>query len=355
MDIVDKIMKQIGLIGNFCGDIIGGQAEKTRVLYKELSIRFGSVLKADVYRRNPIDIFFLICNVFRKCDRIIIILASPGYFKLQSFLIYCNMFFHRELFEFVIGGIRYQYLQGKSKRIHREQKIRKIYVESLYMVEQYGRLGLYNVAYVPNFKKIEQVADISRIDMEMMKKHLYDEGLKLCTFSRIDRYKGIDTAIEIVAKAREVWKMKVSLDIIGPIDEEYKEIFYKRLESTSENAIRYCGSVPSARAFDTIRGYDALLFTTHWSAEGFPGTFIDAMAAGLPILATDKPNFRGIVINGYNGWLIDEWNIDDYIMKIKEFEQKPEILLQMKGNAVEEVKKYKTETVLSGIFDDLET
>ena len=41
--------KYIGVIGNFCGDIIGGQAEKTRVLYDVLELQFAHVFKADIF------------------------------------------------------------------------------------------------------------------------------------------------------------------------------------------------------------------------------------------------------------------------------------------------------------------
>ena len=345
--------KRIGLIGNFCGDIIGGQAEKTRVLYDALELQFVYVFKADIFGLNPLKMFLLICKTLWKCDQIIVILASPGYFKLQPFLVLCNRILHKQLFEFVIGGIRHQYLQGKRNRICREQKIKRIYLESPHMVCEYQKLGLNNTIYIPNFKTIDKMFEVNKIDLDELKTRIQSEGLHLCTFSRIDKYKGIDTAIDVANAANKKGGIKVELNIIGPIDEEYKADFHRILTGEDEKRIHYLGSIPSKEAVTVLSKYDILLFPTHWKAEGFPGSFIDAMAAGLPILASDKENFRDIVKNGYNGWLLDEWNVDGFVEKITELTLNPELLIQMRRNAVNEAKNFNVENALSKVMKDL--
>lgn len=179
------------------------------------------------------------------------------------------------------------------------------------------------------------------------------EGLRLCTFSRIDREKGIDTAIEITTLIKKKTDIKVSLSIIGPIEKGYEESFWRLIKDSDSERIKYVGAVPSAAAVETLKDYDVLLFPTHWKTEGFPGTFIDAMAAGLLVFATDRMNFRDIVKDGYNGWLIDEWSVDTYVHKIMQLVQKPELLLKMKHNAVMEAGKYDAVLVLRTVMEDL--
>lgn len=337
-------MKRVGLIGNFCGDNIGGQAEKTRVLYEFLNKHY-DVLKVDVYQLSPIKVLMYIGRVFLECDRIVVILASPGYFKIQSYLLFCKSLTGAEVYEFVIGGVRYEYLVGKKRRICQEKKIKKIYVESTHMVQEYQKLGLDNAVYVPNFKVVDRTVEA--------KEQRGTEWLRFCTFSRIDKYKGIDTAINIINAVCEKKHIRAELDIIGPVDKEYEQDFRKLLASADKDRIHYIGSISSKKAVGILSEYDALLFPTHWEAEGFPGSFIDAMAAGLPILATRKENFRDIVKNSYNGWLIDEWDIDGYVEKIADFASTPELLIQMRQNAVAEAGKYTVENALSQVLTDL--
>lgn len=338
-------MSKIGFIGNFCGDAIGGQAEKTRILYDFLNKAY-EVVKVDVYQLSPIQVLISIWRAFLECDRIVVILASPGYFKIQSCLVLCKKLTGAKIYEFVIGGVRYEYLADRRKRIRRERKIKKIYVESTHMVHEYQKLGLNNAVYVPNFKVLDS--------LHMINRPKRTERLRLCTFSRIDGYKGIDTAIDIVNAICEQKHIKVELDIIGPIDKKYEQDFRKIFTGVDKERVHYIGSIPGKEAIQVLSEYDVMLFPTHWKAEGFPGSFIDAMAAGLPILATDKENFHDIVINKYNGWLIDEWDINGYVDKIAELAADPELLTQMRHNAVAEAVKYTAENALSKVLTDLE-
>lgn len=337
-------MSKIGFIGNFCGGAIGGQAEKTRILYDFLNNAY-EVVKVDTFRMSPIQVLIAVWRAFLECDRIVVILASPGYFKIQPCLLLCRKLTGAEIYEFAIGGIRYEYLANKKRRIYREKKIKKIYVESTHMVHEYQKLGLNNAVYVPNFKIMDSLHMVNRPERT--------DGLRLCTFSRIDGYKGIDTAIGIVDAIYEKRHIKVDLDIIGPIDKKYEQDFRKLLANADKDRVHYIGSIPSKEAIGVLREYDVMIFPTHWKAEGFPGSFIDAMAAGLPILATDKENFHNIIINKYNGWLIDEWNINGYVEKIAELAADPELLTQMRHNAVAEAEKYTVENALSKVLADL--
>lgn len=221
------------------------------------------------------------------------------------------------------------------------------------MVHEYQKLALNNTTYIPNFKTISKIFDVNKIDLEELETRIQSEGLRLCTFSRIDKYKGIDTAIDVINAVHKNGGIKVELNIIGPIDRDYEEAFHTMLTGEDKKRIHYLGSIPSKEAVTTLSKYDTLLFPTHWKAEGFPGSFIDAMAAGLPILASDKENFRDIVKNGYNGWLIDEWNIDGFVERLTELALNPELLIKMRRNAVYESKNYNAENALSKVMRDL--
>lgn len=340
-------MDTIGIIGNFDQTHTGGQVTKTQELLKYVRSRTGSYNIVDVSEcRNPIRLALAIIILFVKSKNIAIILATPGYLKVLPMVYYLHKILPRPIYEFVIGGVRHEYFQNHSSRIKWEKNaIKKIYVESTYMEREYRKIGLCNAEYLPNYKTFEIVNNDSKEVCE-------NNTMRLCTFSRVDAYKGIDVAIEIV-KDLVNSNVEVSLDIIGPVSDDYKMEFENMLNACEGN-IRYYGAVSSDEAIQTLKGYDVLLCPTNWKGEGFPGAFIDAMAAGVPILATNKQNFRDIIRDGYNGYLIDSQDFDRYKEIISEWNCNQNSLLQIKNNAMIEANKYKTDIVLEKFWKQIE-
>jgi glycosyltransferase involved in cell wall biosynthesis len=53
-----------------------------------------------------------------------------------------------------------------------------------------------------------------------------------------------------------------------------------------------------------ISQYDALMLPTYYTTEGHPGVLIEAMHAGVPIIATQVRTFPELVTHGVNGFLV---------------------------------------------------
>lgn len=338
-------MKKIGIIGNLSTNVIGGQIVKTQELLAAIKGRYNDYNYVDVRgTKNP---FLLVINIIRlviKSENIVIILSSVGYFKIHWLVIAVACVCAKPVFEFVVGGTRYEYLRNNKWRCLFEKSVKKIYVESNYMKKKYEEMGFANVEYMPNFKNITTIKSIEE------KKEI--EPLKLCTFSRIDSLKGVDVAINLVNEMNER-NMNVKLDLIGPVASEYMETFKKLLSNVNSN-INYVGTVERGDAVQKLKHYDILLCPTKWKTEGFPGAFIDAMAAGLPIIASELDNFKDIIKDGYNGYLIDYIEENKYIEQIAFLDKNRDVLYMMKKNALFEVEKYKTEFVLSMFWKEIE-
>lgn len=337
---------RIGIIGNIGdGTQIGGQITKTVELYNFFKSKGESVELLNVYGENPLKLIRKIAGALKNSEHIFIMLASAGYFKINAFIIFLKKKYNCKVHEIVIGGIRHKYIAKRQSRLNMEKKIDYIYVESKYMVNEYRKLGLEQVEYLPNYKKFHILSqqDISR--------NRSGECLRLCTFSRIDEYKGIDIAIDIIEKINRLDLVrKVRLDIIGPVKEDYKKEFEKIYGKADRNYINYIGTVKTDTAQEILIKYDALLFPTRWTTEGFPGTFIDAFSSGLPIIASDRQNFRDIVEEGINGYLIDDNDLDAFCKVIKEFADDNNKLTRMKNAALESSKKYLSEIVLEKLW-----
>ena len=74
----------------------------------------------------------------------------------------------------------------------------------------------------------------------------------------------------------------------------------------------YCGVAEVGTGPQLISQYDALVLPTYYETEGHPGVLIEAMHAGVPVIATQVRTFPELVTNGVNGFLVPTQ--DSYIL-----------------------------------------
>ncbi|MBJ8070110.1 MULTISPECIES: glycosyltransferase family 4 protein [Bacillus] len=63
--------------------------------------------------------------------------------------------------------------------------------------------------------------------------------------------------------------------------------------------------------------------------EGLPVNIMEAMACGLPVVATDNRGHRELIINNKNGWIVDRDDIKAMADRIKGISINPKVLAQM--------------------------
>ncbi len=81
--------------------------------------------------------------------------------------------------------------------------------------------------------------------------------------------------------------------------------------------------------------------------EGLPVNVMEALACGLPAVLSDNRGHRALTLNGVNGYTVA---VDDYTAMaehIKEISDNKELYKELSQNAVETVKPYSKENVLS--------
>ena len=79
----------------------------------------------------------------------------------------------------------------------------------------------------------------------------------------------------------------------------------------------YRGVLQPDKVVPALRQYDALVFPSHYDGEGCPGILVEALSAGLPIIASDWKYNSEFVVNGDNGFLCDTFNPMAYADAIK--------------------------------------
>lgn len=126
--------------------------------------------------------------------------------------------------------------------------------------------------------------------------------LRLCTFSRVMREKGIEDAIDAVIKINTQHGMTVyKLDIYGEIGEAYRDEF-RSIQDGFPPYICYQGVASPDNSVEILQDYYLLLFPTHYPTEGIPGTLIDVYCAGVPVISALWRNHIGIFDDGVVGY-----------------------------------------------------
>ncbi len=132
---------------------------------------------------------------------------------------------------------------------------------------------------------------------------------------RLSIEKGFDVLIRAAAQVP-----RVQIKIVGTGPEEDK---LRRLAETLPSAqIEFLGYVP--RAVETLSfQVSALAIPSVWY-ENAPLVVLEAMAAGLPILASRIGGLPELVEHGVNGWLIEAQKVEAWVQALEAFSQLPE-------------------------------
>lgn len=343
-------MYKIGLCGYYAKDINdhGGQSVKTRIIVSELSRIFGEnmikIVDTKNWKRNIVKLFFKFIHLSMSCNNIIIMPASNGIKIMVPLYLFLNMIYKRKLIYIVIGGWLPEVLEENSKLKRLVSKYDAVYVETRIMSSKLKEIGLNNVHYLPNFKRLNIVKNVI-----INKK----KPFKLCTFSRVSREKGIEDAIEAVINAnRELREITYRLDIYGQVDQGYKEYFFEKQKNFPEY-ISYKGIIPYNDCVDILKNYFALLFLTFYEGEGFPGTIIDSYASGLPIIASDWHYNSEIVKDGQCGRIVPVNDIDATSKILVYYANHPDEISSMSENCIQEAYQYTPDIVMREMVEAL--
>lgn len=291
--------KKIGLIGRIDPDqtMFDGQTVKTRTVWRMLCERYGAenivVTETLNYKREPLRVLRQYRRCMRECNDVVVLLSRNGRRLFFSLLRRQALRHGKRVYHDLIGGGLVSDVRREPWLAGQLRSFEVNWMESQCLVERSVELGISNCEFLPNFKQIEPL-DPSELTVPATSPR------RLCTFSRVAELKGILEAVQAVEAlcARDgegAW----TLDIYGPVDSEFRCVLDEAL--TAATCARYCGSVSPEGSVEVLRNYWALLFPTRWKPEGFPGTVIDALAAGVPVVASRWRYYGEMLQDGVTG------------------------------------------------------
>ena len=127
----------------------------------------------------------------------------------------------------------------------------------------------------------------------------------VATLDRAHHFKRLDLAIEALARSGEE---RLHLIVAGG-GELLGGFRNQALAAGVADRVHFIGAVPHPRLPDVLRAADMMLLTTE-PPESFGIVLIEAMATGLPVIATEYPGVRAVIEPGDNGVLVPRGDVD---------------------------------------------
>ncbi len=173
-------------------------------------------------------------------------------------------------------------------------KFDKIIAITKWEIPYLERLGVKHskIAYIPN-----------GIPEEFFKlKSLAKEENKILFLGRIASIKNLEILIKSIALIKN---RKVKLDIIGPVEKEYKNKLLRLIkEQKLEDRVIFHKAVYNL--LSKIKVIDShKIFVLPSKSEGMPQSLIEAMARSKLVIANDIPAVRDLISDGKNGYVFN--------------------------------------------------
>jgi glycosyltransferase involved in cell wall biosynthesis len=214
----------------------------------------------------------------------------------------------------------------------------KIIVESSMMERQLTDEGLRNVVTVPNFKKIFHVKPIEKSKSRVV---------RFVFLSRISPEKGCNYILNCVERLDKAgYKDMFRVTFYGKVEEGY-EAFNSRVESLKNTEYKGLLDLTNKKGYEVMADNDVFLFPTFFPNEGFPGALIDAMIAGLPVIASDWNYNKELVVEGKTGVVIPAHDEERLYEEMLAFIEGKHDIAKMREACMNEASKYDVDEVLS--------
>lgn len=124
--------------------------------------------------------------------------------------------------------------------------------------------------------------------------------------------KGIDIMLKVVSKlSKENKSIKLLLIGEGPSKKEYFDLIKQLGIGANVIFLGWRKDVPSL-----MKSSDILILPS--KGEGLPGIVMEAMASGLPVVASDIPCIPDLIENNINGFLCPMDDVEEFTKKVKQ-------------------------------------
>lgn len=342
-------MKRVLFIANIGAkknSIPNGVNIKNRHILRFLKENKGFEVKlidTDKWKKRFLYLFFEIMIQSFKSERIILSINTKSAYQIIKFLNILNL--DRKLIYIVVGGSLPEEIKKGNLKSKYYNNISRIFVETKKMLNDLKSIGLNNVERLVNSKYFTDIT----VDYERP----INIPIKAYYLGRIHPDKGINLLLKALDKVNSN-TTQITIDFFGPVEANFENDFNDFIKE--KKYAEFKGTIDlinNSNAYLMLSNYDLFIFPTFWAGEGFPGVVLDSFISGVPVLASDWNHNKEVIIDGVNGMIFKDRNMNDFVLKLQTLIDNPEELIKMRRNAHQESIKYKSENVLIKIMESI--
>jgi phosphatidylinositol alpha-mannosyltransferase len=119
---------------------------------------------------------------------------------------------------------------------------------------------------------------------------------------RLEKRKGFETLFEAFTQLK-FRNPLVRLEVVGPIDDRKRQFYQRIAHSRGVTDIEFTGYIPPRQLPAYYQNAD-IFCAPAVGDESFGIVLLEAMAAGLPVVASDIAGYRSVVASGQEGILV---------------------------------------------------
>ena len=245
---------------------------------------------------------------------------------------------HRRLY---FGLIRWL-----ESRIYRRKRIHLVGVSGRVVAQLSAHFDRYDAVSIPNgvdIKRFEPQARLHRRSAARAGLNLAPETFVLLLIGNDWRNKGLQTLIGAVDKCRD---LSIQLLVVGKDDVKPFEAIIQRL--AIPDRVRFLSPSEDVMQFYAVA--DAYVGPSLEDAYGLP--VIEAMACGLPVIASVNAGVSEVLTDGLNGLLLREpTNAVELARLIRRLVDNPSLRQQLVESAVSTARKCSLEATAAAMWE----
>lgn len=168
------------------------------------------------------------------------------------------------------------------------------------------------------------------------------DPIRLLFVGRLQVQKNVPLLIKSFKYLVDNTKFNIELNIVG--DGEDKDKIIQLINSLNlSNKIHLLKKLEKKSLYETYRNSDIFILTSKY--ESFGIVLVEAMASGLPIVASDITAVRNVVINKKTG-LLSKLSEKDFAKNINKILSNTELRKILIANGLKDVKKYDWDKII---------
>jgi glycosyltransferase involved in cell wall biosynthesis len=163
-----------------------------------------------------------------------------------------------------------------------------------------------------DISRFENSTPVSRADIGVS-----NEDIVFISIAHLVAIKGYEELIEAVAALKNEFN-NLKIICVGKGEPEYENYLKKLMKEKGVTShFLFAGNTNNVAGWLKAADVKILATQNHGRREAFGAALVEAMAAGLPVLATRSGGPEDIVVDGETGWMVDGDGITSLVEGIR--------------------------------------